>query len=119
MKKILFVFSIFVLCSSTFSQVFETGIGKVEIIGLKKWQAKTLLDSVHSLYPNTPLHGCVAELKKDFGFVEVSSIAYPMGNRKFYNVVTIVEDNSQGKIQYLPKQNDSLDILPEYFKMDS
>lgn len=116
MKKNLFFLFLIFSYSLTCGQVFNINNNKIEFIGLKKWNPKAFLDSMINLHPGKSLHACAGLMKHDFGFAEVSNFAYPMENHSFYFLVTIIEDNLQGKIVYLPKPTDSLELLTEYAK---
>ncbi len=116
-KNQLIMLITFVMVSFINGQVFETERGKIELLGLKKWNAQTLLDSMKSLNPDKPVHACSGQMKLDFGFVEVSSIFYIDDYNDLstmYSVVTVIEDNENGKIKYLQKPSDSLAVLEEY-----
>ena len=120
MKKICFTFIIlFSLNILINSQVFETERGKIEILGLKNWDAQKLLDTMKALNPNKPIHACAGEMKHNFGFAEVSSMFYieDFNNlSSMYSVVTIIENNDNSKIKYIEKPTDSLSLLPQYTK---
>ena len=101
-KNQLIILMTFVMVSFINGQVFETERGKIELLGLKKWNAQTLLDSMKSLNPDKPVHACSGQMKLDFGFVEVSSIFYIDDYNDLstmYSVVTVIEDNENGKIK--------------------
>ncbi len=123
MKRINILLLILLFISSfTKGQVFETERGKIELLGLKKWDAKTLLDSMKSLNPNKPIHACAGQMKHDFGFTEVSSIAHIEDFNDLstmYSIVTVVEDNENGKIKYLEKHSDTLAVQSQYCYCDS
>ncbi|MFZ1289419.1 MAG: hypothetical protein WAR79_04985 [Melioribacteraceae bacterium] len=123
MKKInSTLFLIFLINSLINSQVFETERGKIEVLGLKKWDAQKLIDSMKALNPNKPIHACAAEMKYNFGFIEVSALTYIedfSDLSSMYTIVTIIEDNESSKVKYLSKPNDSLAILKEYKICDS
>ncbi|GEM_PF-3429635 len=117
MKKTI-VFGLLLLMSIGHSQVFMTESGRLEILGLKKWDGKTLIDSMKVLGKGKPLHACAGQMVQDFGFPEVS-VAFYEDNHKsssYYTVVCVIEDNNNGKLKYLQNPPDSLDVLSEYSK---
>jgi hypothetical protein len=87
-----------------------TDQGKLEILGLKKWNAQTLVDSMKTLAGAKPLHACAGQMVHDFGFAEVSV----MFVAKDYTVACIIEDNSDGKLNYLKPSADKLPIMNDY-----
>ncbi|MCB0732681.1 MAG: hypothetical protein KDC88_16780, partial [Ignavibacteriae bacterium] len=123
MKKFYVLFLILIICQNKiYSQVFETERGKIEILGLKDWDAQKLLDTMKALNPNKPIHACAAEMKHNFGFTEVSSLFYIEDFKdptSMYSIVTIVENNNENKLKYIDKPTDSLSLLPQYEKCDS
>ena len=113
MKK--FAFIIVLLFSSiNYSQVIEIERGKIEIVGLKQFTPTTLIDSLAKLHPGKPVHACASSMKKDFGFFDVSSTLHRMEGRKYYYIVTVIENDSLNNINYLEDPIDSLAILSEY-----
>ena len=123
MKNIKIIF-VFILLFYTILNclVFETERGKMEILGLKKWTAEQLLDTMKALKPNKPLHACAAEMKYNFGFPEVSSLMYIedfSDLSSMYTVVTIIDENDEDKIKYLDIPTDSLELLQQYQVCDS
>ena len=100
MGKTIVFFIIFLFLAVTNGQVFETEHGKIELLGLEKWDGQTLLDSMASLNPRKSLHACAAQMKSDFGFAEVSVMSYLNADySSIYTVVTIVEDNETKNIE--------------------
>jgi hypothetical protein len=93
-----------------------TDQGKLEILGLKKWNAQTLVDSMKTLAGAKPLHACASQMEYDFGFAEVSVTTYidDIYGTLPYTVVCIIEDNSDGKIKYLCKPEESFNTLQAY-----
>ena len=113
MKILVFTFVLFISFNS-FSQVIDIERGKIEIIGLKQLTPTTLVDSLAKLYPGKPVHACAGSMKKDFGFFDVSSIVHRMEGRKYYYIVTVIENDSLNNINYLEDPIDSLATLSEY-----
>lgn len=116
-KAYIALFLIFSIMSIVSAQVFETERGKIEFLGLKKWDAQTLLDSMKYLSPNKPIHACAGQMKSDFGFTDVCSYFHIKDYNDLstlYSVVTIIEDNIDGKIIYLKRPVDSLALLKQY-----
>jgi len=114
MKNALFI--ILFITSSVFSQVVKTEREKIEFIGLKKWNAQTLIDSIKLLNPGKPIHACAGQMKDELGFSGVSVVSYSENNNNtpsLYTIVTVVEDDKD-KIHYLTKPPDSLSLLDQY-----
>ncbi len=115
MMKKLFLVSIFLFaCSIVFPQVLDIEYGKIEFIGLKSFSAKAIVDSLSLLHPGKPIHACAGSMKKDFGFAEVSSLVYPIENRKFYYVITIIENDSAKRISYVNAPKDFLETFQSF-----
>jgi hypothetical protein len=89
MKKCFIIVIILLVYSSPYSQVINTNLGKIEFVGLKSMTPKAVVDSIIKLHPHMPIHGCVENMEHDFGFSEVSSISYPIGKGKYYNIVRL------------------------------
>ena len=119
MKKCLIIAITILVYSSLYPQVINTNLGKIEFIGLKSMSPKTLVDSIAKLIPGRPIHGCAGAMEHDFGFSEVSSILYPMGKGKFYDVVTIIENDSAKRIKYLDTPKDTLATLRSFKSLES
>ena len=120
MRQLLKIIAISLLAlSSTYAQVIETDRGKIEFLGLKSWDAKTLLDSIRNLNPGQPIHACAAEMKNEFGFLEVSNVTHLKSwsdLSTMHSVITVVEKSDGDKLKYLPSPPDSFEILDDYFE---
>lgn len=100
-RKYAFLFIMLFIVLNTKGQVFNTESGKIEILGLKKWNAGKLIDSMRALNPGKPVHPCAADLRRDFGFPEASVLIYAKDysdKSSIYYIVTIVENNEKGKL---------------------
>ncbi len=115
MKKSNIIVSLLFMVSIAQAQVFMTKDGELEILGLKNWEAQTLIDSMKTLAKGAPIHACASQMVHDFGFSEVSVTMYPLDySKKYYTVVCIIENNEEGKLKYLQEPADSLPVVAEY-----
>lgn len=114
MKRLFIISIILFICSTIFSQVLDIERGKLEFIGLKSMTAQALVDSLYTLYPGKPIHACAGSMEEDFGFARVSSILFPLQDRKYYYVVTIIEDDSANRISYLNDPKNYLETIESF-----
>ncbi len=110
-QLLLLIVAIGLFFSEAVGQVVETSSGKVEFIGLKKWTPKAIQEKL-GYSSSDQLHYCAAELKK-IGFPESSVMAYREDGKR-YTVITVVEPQRVGQIQYRPKPLSSLRTPDEW-----
>ncbi len=118
MKRLFIISIILFTCSTISSQVIDIERGKLEFIGLKSMTAQALVDSLSALYPGKPIHACAGSMEEDFGFARVSSILYPLQDRKYYYVVTIIENDTANRISYFNEPKDYLETLESFNKIN-
>lgn len=103
-----FLFAGFLYNTSVYGQVVDTERGKVEFIGLEKWNVDELVDTLRAISPNRTLHACAVDLRRKLGFPDASAIGYYDENKNIYTVITVVEDQYRDKIEYLNVPSDTL-----------
>lgn len=88
------------------AQVIETKAGSMEFLGLKRWTAQRLLDSIEAHTPgaeeNGP-HACGAVLTGEMGFPDASVLGIPDSAGNMYWLVTVIEPEDSARVQYLPR----------------
>lgn len=91
--------------STSEPNIFTNDDGAViEYLGLKKWTAQEVQDSLKRLAPDRPVQACVAVLKNDLGFAESMVLGYlDQKEGSLYTVVTVVEDEENITPIPLPK----------------
>lgn len=93
--------------------IFKNESGEtVEYLGLKKWTAQAVQDSLKKLAPDKPVHACEAVLKNNLGFTDaaVQSHLNPK-TEEYYTLVTLVEPerNSNSNDYFLlPKKQQGI-----------
>jgi hypothetical protein len=96
-------------CPAASSQVVETPNGRLEFVGLEKWDIATIeqrlgYDSLENLSCNFR-HDLTGKL----GFADAHCASYAEGGRP-YKVITVLEPESSARIRYLPEPKKHLDI---------
>jgi hypothetical protein len=79
--------------------IFKNSNGAtIEYLGLQKWTAQQVQDSLKNLAPNRPVHACMVILKNKLGFQDANVIVHVknLKAKNFYTVVTLVEPNGKG-----------------------
>ena len=101
------------------SQVLAGPRGPVEFIGLERWTAPELLEAIHRIAPDQPLHACAATMKSQLGFADAAVVAhFDSYSREFlmsdeavpYLVIVGVEDRA--RVRYMPVGTETI-ALPE------
>ena len=100
-------------CPSAASQVVETPSGRLEFVGLEKWDIATIeqrlgYDSLENLSCNFR-HDLTGKL----GFADAHCASYTEEGRP-YKVITVLEPESSARIRYLPEPKKHLDIPPAW-----
>ncbi len=90
------------LPSSLHAQVVQTRGGPLEFIGLEKWNAAVLWDSIHALAPGAGAHACATVLKENFGFADASVHLMRDSAGAMYWTATVVEPQHAGRVRYRP-----------------
>jgi len=86
-------------CPATLSQVIETRNGRLEFVGLEKWDIATIeqrlgYDSLENLSSNFR-----QDLTGKLGFADAHCASYAEGGRP-YKVITVLEPESSARIRY-------------------
>lgn len=105
--RLLLLLLIVVGCGSVGrSQVVETSKGEVEFIGLEQW-TPAMIQAKLGYSSTDALHYCAAELKKRLGFPDSVVAVYPEDG-KLYTVITVVEPQEAGRVQYRPEPSTAI-----------
>ena len=86
------------LSSCIFCQVIDSPRGKIEFIGLQKWNAKQLYDSIQALEPGKPFHACAGTIRSKLSFPSAAVVG-SFENNNMYTVVTVVEPQFKERIK--------------------
>ncbi|HEX8637213.1 MAG TPA: hypothetical protein VF692_04045 [Pyrinomonadaceae bacterium] len=89
------------------AQIVDTPEGKVEFIGLDKWNVERIKAVMAEKAPGKPLGQCAAVLV-EIGFPSASSASVGKVDGKDYQVVTLVEPDKAHLLKEKPEFSDSL-----------
>lgn len=98
-------FLVFVATHSLTAQVIQTKSGPYEFLGLKRWTAERLLDSIEANSPGAGEHGphaCGAVLTGPMGFADAAVLGIPDSAGNVYWVVMVIEPEDSARVEYLP-----------------
>ena len=103
-------------CPAASSQVVETPSGRLEFVGLEKWDIATIeqrlgYDSLEKLSCN-----CRYDLIGKLRFADVHCASYVEEGRP-YKVITVLEPQSSARIRYLPEPKKHLDTPPAWTEL--
>lgn len=97
---------------------YDSPNGRVEILGLRRWNLQMLKDSVHSRRPGTELHdaACMIVLREDLGFAdawvsELHFVSAPGAPLRTYLVIKLVEPGDRARVQWRSAVLDTLKVL--------
>ncbi len=111
-----FIIFIFLLFSTSHSQVIETQYGKAEVLGLQNWSLQRLLDTLAVKAPGLSVDRCAAKLQ-DLGFPDAAVHRYYDNDGQFYSVVTIIEPAFSRFVKYKKTNADTLPLLEDWKKI--
>lgn len=89
------------------AQIVDTPEGKVEFIGLDRWNVEKIKAVMAEKAPGKPLGQCAAVLEQ-IGFPSASSASVGKIDGKEYQVVTLVEPHNANLLKEKPEFSDSL-----------
>ncbi len=110
---ILILLLIIIGCLQAQAQIVETSKGKVEFIGLEKWTTELIQEKLAYKSPDS-FHFCAADLKSKLGFAD-ASVTLDSENGKMYTIITVVEPERAGQVNYKPKPTGSV-AIPDSWK---
>ncbi len=111
---LLFIFTL-ILIPDAAAQIVETAEGKVEFIGLDKWNVAKIKTIMAEKAPGEPLGQCTAVLAK-IGFPSASSASVGKIDGRDYQVVTLVEPEKAYLIKEKPEFSGSLPNVERWQK---
>lgn len=118
-KKINKTFCIIFLISFSvsFSQVFKSTKGTVEIIGLHSVGTDKIIEIIKEDSKTKSFHACAAVIKKEFGIPEVSVTHFQLKPNSFdelYTVIKFVDPKYSNRIHFINQFKDTLKDYPNW-----
>src|SRR2546425_8137362 len=98
-------------CPAAASQVVETTNGRLEFVGLEKWDIATIEQRLGYDSLENPSCNLRHDLTGKLGFADAHCASYAEEGRP-YKVITVLEPESSGRIRYLPQPKKHLDTPP-------
>lgn len=101
---------------------YDSPRGRVEVLGLRRWNLQMLKDSVQARRPGTQLYeaACMQLLREELGFPDASVSeltiqSSPEAPARTYFLIKVVEPGDRRKVQWLRAQLDTFRLLrPQY-----
>ena len=92
-------------------QVLDGPEGPVEFLGLERWGAQELFDTIQERDPARPFSACAAVMRFELGFADAGAFSYRnVGSSEVYTVVVGVEDSA--RVRFRPAGSETV-ALPD------
>jgi hypothetical protein len=108
LRVLILVVFVWACCPDAWPQVIETPNGRLEFVGLEKWDVAAIEQKLGYNALENPSCNFRHELTGKLGFADAHCASYAEEGRP-YKVITVLEPESSARIKYLPEPMKRLD----------